>query len=106
MGADVQTCSNQWSVHFSTIRQNKTKVKMSEEKLSGVWDRCIADAAVKTGTGAALGSLLSLVLFKRKLWPITFGLGTGFGIGYSNCQHMVAQPNMIHMSKLHKITAS
>merc|ERR1711997_1174146 len=66
-----------------------TKVKMSEEKLSGVWDRCIADAAVKTGTGAAFGSLLSLVLFKRKLWPITFGLGTGFGIGYSNCQHMV-----------------
>merc|ERR1712172_344894 len=86
--------------------QNETKLEMSEGKLSAVWDSCIADAVVKTGTGAALGSLVSLVLFKRKLWPITFGLGTGFGIGCSNCQHMVQQPNMIHMSKLHKIPAS
>ena len=44
---------------------------------------------VNSNLGAAFGSLLSLVLFKRNLWPITFGLGTGFGIGYSNCQHMV-----------------
>ena len=40
-------------------------------------------------TGGALGSLFSLVLFKRKLWPVTFGLGIGFGIACSNCQHEV-----------------
>merc|ERR1712107_949260 len=67
--------------------REKVKVEMSEGKLSAVWDHCLADGIVKTGAGGALGSLFSLVLFKRKLWPVTFGLGIGFGIACSNCQH-------------------
>merc|ERR1712099_26735 len=86
--------------------QEKVKVEMSEGKLSAVWDRCLADGIVKTGAGGALGSLFSLVLFKRKLWPVAFGLGIGFGIACSSCQHEVEQPNVIHMSRLHKIKAS
>ena len=46
--------------------QNKTKVKMSEEKLSGVWDRCIADAAVKTGTGDNIIAFIFIVSFFNK----------------------------------------
>ena len=48
--------------------QNKTKVKMSEEKLSGVWDRCIADAAVKTGTGDNIIAFIFIVsVFNKTL---------------------------------------
>ena len=28
--------------------------------------------------GLAVGSVFSLVLFKRRMWPITFGLGENF----------------------------
>ena len=46
--------------------QNKTKVKMSEEKLPGVWDRCIADAAFKTGTGDNIIAFIFIVSFFNK----------------------------------------
>ena len=43
--------------------------------------------AFQIGTGLALGSVFSLLLFKRRMWPLTFGLGAGFGMGYANCQN-------------------
>ncbi|XP_064383847.1 MICOS complex subunit Mic10-like isoform X1 [Halichondria panicea] len=59
----------------------------SEDEPGEKWDRCIADAIVKTGTGFGLGLAFSLLLFKRRPWPVA--LGSGFGLGYasSNCQH-------------------
>jgi inner membrane organizing system protein 1 len=36
--------------------------------------------------GLTVGAVLSLVLFKRKSWPIVFGLGSGFGMAVTNCQ--------------------
>jgi inner membrane organizing system protein 1 len=37
--------------------------------------------------GFTVGAILSLVLFKRRSWPIVFGLGSGFGMAFSNCQN-------------------
>ena len=27
-----------------------------------------------------------MFLFKRRMWPVVFGTGSGFGMGYNNCQ--------------------
>ena len=27
-----------------------------------------------------------MFLFKRRMWPVVFGTGAGFGMGYNNCQ--------------------
>ena len=35
------------------------------------------------------GAVLSLVLFKRKSWPMVFGLGSGFGMAYTNCEQEI-----------------
>ncbi|KAM9813487.1 MICOS complex subunit MIC10-like [Neosynchiropus ocellatus] len=51
------------------------------------WDRCLADTAVKTLTGLGIGLVFSVVFFKRRTWPVTFGSGMGLGMGYGNCQH-------------------
>ncbi|XP_028394076.1 MICOS complex subunit Mic10-like [Dendronephthya gigantea] len=59
----------------------------SEEILGRKWDRCLADATIKLGTGTLIGAVFSLIFFKRKSWPVTFGAGIGLGIGYANCQH-------------------
>ena len=70
--------------------------------------------------GLAVGSVFSLVLFKRRMWPITFGLGenvylqlggrlhcilagSGFGMGYNNCERDFNEPYMVHVSKLKKV---
>ena len=59
----------------------------SEEILGRKWDRCVADTTTKIGTGAVVGAVISLIFFKRKLWPITLGTGIGLGMGYANCQN-------------------
>jgi len=75
----------------------------SEDVLGVKWDRCLADTGIKMLGGLAVGSVFSLALFKRKAWPLTFGLGTGFGMGYINCERDFNEPHMVHVSKLKKV---
>ena len=35
------------------------------------------------------GGVFSLLLFKRRAWPVIFGAGSGFGMGYANCQNEI-----------------
>ena len=63
-----------------------TTAPKSEDILGQRWDKCLADTAIKLGGGLAIGSIFSLMLFKRRTWPIVFALGSGFGMGYQNCQ--------------------
>ncbi|XP_023327552.1 MICOS complex subunit MIC10 [Eurytemora carolleeae] len=74
----------------------------SEEVLCNKFDSCLADATVKVGAGLTIGAVSSLLLFKRKMWPITFGIGSGFGMSYSDCEHELNNSNYIHISKLKK----
>ncbi|XP_057702349.1 MICOS complex subunit Mic10-like [Corythoichthys intestinalis] len=60
------------------------------------WDRCLADTALKTVTGLGLGLVFSVILFKRRMWPVSFGAGLGLGMGYSNCQNDFRSPYLIH----------
>ncbi|KAF0034929.1 hypothetical protein F2P81_012687 [Scophthalmus maximus] len=60
------------------------------------WDRCLADTAVKTVTGLGVGVVFSVLLFKRRTWPVSLGSGLGLGMGYSNCQHDFRSPYLIH----------
>uniref|UniRef100_A0A0K8RFJ3 MICOS complex subunit MIC10 n=1 Tax=Ixodes ricinus TaxID=34613 RepID=A0A0K8RFJ3_IXORI len=55
----------------------------SEDVLGEKWDKCIADTLIKMGAGLGVGVVFSLVLFKRRAWPVVFGLGSGFGMGYN-----------------------
>lgn len=38
------------------------------------------------GGGLVLGSVFSLLFFKRRRWPIIMGGGFGVGMAYSNCE--------------------
>ncbi|CAL8253771.1 MICOS complex subunit MIC10 [Gadus morhua] len=71
---------------------------MSEKELGKKWDRCLADGAVKIGAGLGLGIVLSVVFFKRRTWPISFGLGTGLGMAASNCQNDLRSHYVLHGS--------
>ena len=92
----------------------------SEDVLGEKWDRCLADTTVKMLggqnsyidktnqtlvhiLGLTVGSVFSLALFKRRMWPVTFGLGAGFGMGYANCEHELNEPYMVHIKDLKKL---
>ncbi|XP_034151920.1 MICOS complex subunit MIC10 [Esox lucius] len=68
---------------------------MSEKDLQKKLDRCLADCTVKLGAGLGLGIVFSVVFFKRRTWPITFGLGTGLGMAYTNCQNDLRTPYLL-----------
>ncbi|XP_060765950.1 MICOS complex subunit MIC10-like [Neoarius graeffei] len=68
---------------------------MAEER-GRKWDRCLADSAVKFVTGLSVGALFSVLLFKRRAWPIVFGAGMGIGMACSNCQHDFRSPYLLH----------
>lgn len=39
-------------------------------------------------------------VFSGRTWPIWFGTGTGLGMGYSNCQHDLREPFLLHGKKV------
>lgn len=39
-----------------------------------------------TGGGFLIGSVVSLLFFKRRAFPLWIGTGFGFGVGYRNCE--------------------
>ncbi|KAG8926408.1 hypothetical protein FRC03_009043 [Tulasnella sp. 419] len=53
----------------------------SENWVGRQFDRCLADTLVKAGIGFSVGVVASVVLFKRRQWPVT--LATGFGTGFA-----------------------
>ncbi|TGZ81648.1 DUF543-domain-containing protein, partial [Ascodesmis nigricans] len=57
----------------------------SEELLNEKWDQCLSNLVVKAALGAGFGIVFSVLLFKRRAWPATFGLGVGAGRGYAEC---------------------
>ena len=62
-------------------------VTRSEDVLGEKWDRCLVDTGIKLAGGFAVGTLFSLLFFKRRACPVVFGLGSGFGMGYQNCEN-------------------
>lgn len=39
------------------------------------------------GAGIAIGAVFSVVLFRRRMWPVYVGTGTGFGFALNDLQH-------------------
>uniref|UniRef100_T1E7H1 MICOS complex subunit MIC10 n=1 Tax=Anopheles aquasalis TaxID=42839 RepID=T1E7H1_ANOAQ len=58
----------------------------AEDQYGKKIDRCLTDTLLKFGGGLAIGSVLSLLFFKRRSWPIIMGSGFGIGVAYNNCE--------------------
>ncbi|CAH1405089.1 unnamed protein product [Nezara viridula] len=61
-----------------------------EDELGKRWDKCLADAVIKLSGGLVIGAVSSLLLFKRRSWPVVLGTGFGIGLAYGHCERDVA----------------
>ncbi|KAK0469267.1 uncharacterized protein EV420DRAFT_1493430, partial [Desarmillaria tabescens] len=57
----------------------------SEDILGQKYDRCLADLLVKAGVGFSVGVVASVILFRRRTWPIALSTGFGAGAAYADC---------------------
>ncbi|KAF9224880.1 DUF543-domain-containing protein [Gyrodon lividus] len=62
-----------------------SKPTSSENIVSQKYDRCFADLLVKAGVGFGVGVVASVILFRRRTWPIALSTGFGIGAAYADC---------------------
>ncbi|CUM45850.1 MICOS complex subunit MIC10 [Debaryomyces fabryi] len=55
----------------------------SQSLLNNKWDVVLSNTLIKTGLGFGGGVLASILLFKRRSFPVWLGIGFGLGRGYS-----------------------
>ncbi|VDB86405.1 unnamed protein product [Peniophora sp. CBMAI 1063] len=61
------------------------KSPSSEDIVSQKYDRCMADLLVKSGIGFGVGVVASVILFRRRGWPVALSTGFGAGMAYADC---------------------
>ncbi|KAJ3494636.1 hypothetical protein NLJ89_g10768 [Agrocybe chaxingu] len=61
------------------------KPTSSEDIIGQKYDRCLADLLVKSGIGFGAGVVASVILFRRRTWPIALATGFGAGAAYADC---------------------
>ncbi|KAG2040774.1 hypothetical protein BDR03DRAFT_857340 [Suillus americanus] len=61
------------------------KASSTENIVSQKYDRCMADLLVKAGVGFSVGVVASVILFRRRTWPIALSTGFGMGAAYADC---------------------
>ncbi|KAH7928877.1 DUF543-domain-containing protein [Leucogyrophana mollusca] len=62
-----------------------SKPTSSENIVSQKYDRCLADLLVKAGVGFGVGVVASVILFRRRTWPVALSTGFGMGAAYADC---------------------
>ncbi|PCH36832.1 DUF543-domain-containing protein [Wolfiporia cocos MD-104 SS10] len=65
--------------------ESTAKPTSSENIVAQKYDRCLADLLVKSGVGFSAGVIASVVLFRRRAWPIALSTGFGMGAAYADC---------------------
>lgn len=82
------------NVPFLTIAQVSAPVTAtpSSSLLNDRWDVVISNTLVKTGLGFGAGVLASVVLFKRRSFPVWLGVGFGLGRGYAEGDAALRSP--------------
>ncbi|KAF2721903.1 DUF543-domain-containing protein [Polychaeton citri CBS 116435] len=58
---------------------------MSEALLNEKWDHCLSTLLIRSTLGAGFGVIFSVLLFKRRSWPVWTGLGFGAGRAWEEC---------------------
>ncbi|KAI4527004.1 DUF543-domain-containing protein, partial [Schizophyllum commune Loenen D] len=77
----------------------------SEDIIGQKYDRCLADFLVKAGVGFSAGVVASVILFRRKTWPITLSTGFGAGMAYADCDRSF-NPTRIPGTRVQPVAAS
>ncbi|CZT17211.1 probable DUF543 domain protein [Ramularia collo-cygni] len=64
---------------------NRPSRPLSEALLNEKWDHCLSTLLIRSTLGASFGVIFSVLLFKRRSFPVWAGLGFGAGRAWEEC---------------------
>ncbi|KAF1821175.1 DUF543-domain-containing protein [Dissoconium aciculare CBS 342.82] len=64
---------------------NRPSRPFSEALLNEKWDHCLSTFLIRSTYGAGFGIIFSLLLFRRRTWPVWTGVGFGAGRAWEEC---------------------
>ncbi|KAI9729471.1 MAG: Mitochondrial inner membrane organizing system component [Cirrosporium novae-zelandiae] len=67
---------------------------VSEALLNEKWDRAISSLLIRSSLGLSFGVVFSVLLFKRRAWPVWLGLGFGAGRAWEEADGMDSTTNI------------
>ncbi|RMY13240.1 hypothetical protein D0868_02127 [Hortaea werneckii] len=73
----------------------RTNRPMSEALLNEKWDHCLSTLLIRSTLGASFGVIFSVLLFKRRAWPVWTGLGFGAGRAWEECDSVELQARQL-----------
>lgn len=76
---------------MSSVAETKVSPP-SQHLLNDKWDVVLSNTLVKTGLGFGVGVLTSVLLFKRRAFPVWLGVGFGLGRGYAEGDAIFRSP--------------
>ncbi|KAK3075465.1 hypothetical protein LTR53_001173 [Teratosphaeriaceae sp. CCFEE 6253] len=68
---------------------NRPSRPMSEALLNEKWDHCLSTMLIRSTIGAGFGVIFSVLLFKRRAFPVWLGTGFGAGRAWEECDSMI-----------------
>ncbi|ORY30572.1 hypothetical protein BCR39DRAFT_466493 [Naematelia encephala] len=71
----------------------------SEDVIARKFDNCVADLIVNAGLGFGVGIVASVLIFRRRGWPVALSTGFGAGVAYSNCNYSL-NPHVLPGTKI------
>ncbi|KAH0587773.1 hypothetical protein H2248_006531 [Termitomyces sp. 'cryptogamus'] len=85
--ASSEDILGQKSILMQTVRSMTAAVRISQSFLdySLISRHQVADFLVKVGVGFSVGVVASVILFRRRTWPIALSTGFGAGAAYADC---------------------
>ncbi|TXT15993.1 hypothetical protein VHUM_00496 [Vanrija humicola] len=71
----------------------------SEDQIARKVRAALADLLVNAGVGFGVGVVASVILFRRRGWPVALSTGFGAGVAYSNCNYSL-NPHVLPGTKI------
>ncbi|KAJ2778189.1 Mitochondrial inner membrane organizing system component [Coemansia javaensis] len=71
-----------------------------------IFDQAAANLIVKAGLGLSIGVVASALLFKRRMWPVTFFTGAGVGAAYADAQRIFDSVSSLGLPTMRKPSAA
>lgn len=65
------------------MSEQKQETTVDRSIFNDKWDLVLSNTLVKVGFGFGVGVAASVLLFKRRTFPVWLGIGFGLGRGYS-----------------------